>query len=279
MTKLCVFVALLLALFPFGGTARATVVVDARTVGTEGDFGIFGMDCSMTSGSAASCSGHGINVPFNINATASISATQGSIGAAAAANLDVPPGADVVAGGSADAIITDNLTIAGSGNGFFDMTISEHGSFSSIGGPGATVDGEVVDELQISPNDGSSIRECAVLIANASCTVEVPVVFGSSFFFRDFFDVQVTAFLGTASIEADFIHTANLGDFQVFDANHNLITDPTIISESGFDYSQLEPVPEPDTLAIIICGILAIWYMRGGGQLAGRSVFRHIAPC
>ncbi|HVN40722.1 MAG TPA: PEP-CTERM sorting domain-containing protein [Myxococcota bacterium] len=66
-------------------------------------------------------------------------------------------------------------------------------------------------------------------------------------------------FSGAATAEGDFAHTLTWGGFtQVRDANGNLVTNYTLTSDSGTDWSKPVAVPEPATISLVATGLVAL---------------------
>jgi len=82
---------------------------------------------------------------------------------------------------------------------------------------------------------------------------DIPINFGTPFELKAGLDAWVQ---GTG--DADFFTTATLDNVQVFDANHNLVSDFTIQSASGTYYGGDLLSPEPGSLLLAIGGILII---------------------
>ncbi len=58
---------------------------------------------------------------------------------------------------------------------------------------------------------------------------------------------------------ADFSHTFNLINAQLFDAGFNAVTDWSVQSASGFNYAAITAVPEPGTWILMATGLTALW--------------------
>ena len=54
---------------------------------------------------------------------------------------------------------------------------------------------------------------------------------------------------------ADFSHTFNLVNAQLFDAGFNAVPQWSVRSASGFNYAAITAVPEPGTWALLLCGL------------------------
>jgi hypothetical protein len=105
-------------------------------------------------------------------------------------------------------------------------------------------------------------------------TIVVPIAFGVTTELQ--ITVNLTASAGadgvigvnSAASSADFSHTGVLTAVVVRDADGNVIPDPTIISESGFDYASVgstdpgSSISEPMSLSLLGFGFAGLAFMR-----------------
>lgn len=59
----------------------------------------------------------------------------------------------------------------------------------------------------------------------------------------------------TGGTSADFSHTFDLVDAQLFDSGFNAVSQWSVTSASGFDYANITSVPEPGTALLLVAGI------------------------
>lgn len=192
-------------------------------------------------------------------------------------------GTDPVAGnyvsvfGTATAV--DRLYFPGLTSGTADFTFDLSGTTSL-----ALQDGrmEVYLDAGNNPNSGTHyvlFRENAGEGACANCP-DVPMQnqLTVSFDFGSFLDTDFafSAFIlcggdprhaCNGSATADFLDTLKLTQIQVFDSNGNLVDNPVINSDSGFDYSALagpqpSAVPEPALWIPMLLGCAAVCLFR-----------------
>ncbi len=107
-------------------------------------------------------------------------------------------------------------------------------------------------------------------VVNLDVDVPIPFQFGVPFYYLTEFRLEAGAGStfgpSTGFAEGDFLHTGTLLGGAVFDQFGNRISNPTVISDSGFDFvnpQQLQSaVPEPSTLVVssILFGMFgAVW--------------------
>ena len=95
-------------------------------------------------------------------------------------------------------------------------------------------------------------------VVDRDIDVPIPFEFGVPFYYATEFRLEVSAGSSlapsTGFAEGDFLHTGTLLGGAVFDQFGDRISNPLVISDSGFDFvnppSQNPAVPEPSTLAL-----------------------------
>jgi hypothetical protein len=110
---------------------------------------------------------------------------------------------------------------------------------------------------------GSTPQQIRLLGSAIIVSQPVSFVFGAPFAFS-------ASLIGTSTIlggppgfgysDVSFLHTANFGGMEVFDASFNPVTDFTFSAESGTQY-QTEPVPEPATLPLVATAIAGLLFL------------------
>jgi|GEM_PF-5852561 len=98
---------------------------------------------------------------------------------------------------------------------------------------------------------------------NRNVTWSVPFRFGTIFYLSEGYYVSVDGHSGAAPsvgfVEADFLHTALLGPAIVKDGSGNILINPTILSDTGFDFAHpAANVPEPSALALFVAGLACV---------------------
>ncbi len=113
----------------------------------------------------------------------------------------------------------------------------------------------------------------ASAVVNLDVDVPIHFQFGVPFYYATEFRLEVSAgsVIGpsTGFAEGDFLHTGTLLGGAVFDQFGDRLSNPSVISDSGFDYINPQSesaVPEPSTLILssIVLGVFGVvWsYMR-----------------
>jgi hypothetical protein len=108
-------------------------------------------------------------------------------------------------------------------------------------------------------------------VVNRDVVQSLPFQYGVLFYYEN--AVTVTAFAGSrigpseGFAEGDFFHTGTFNGVTLLDKNGNPITNPVVISDSGFDYvhPQASAVPEPSSavpLGACLGGLLATLRLR-----------------
>ncbi|MGZ5177755.1 MAG: PEP-CTERM sorting domain-containing protein, partial [Burkholderiales bacterium] len=75
----------------------------------------------------------------------------------------------------------------------------------------------------------------------------------------------------TCNSVADFLHTVNVTDLQVFDSQNHLVPGVFVVAESGHNYNSPAAalIPEPSSLPLFWTGLLvAMGLLRRGGSTA-----------
>ena len=101
-------------------------------------------------------------------------------------------------------------------------------------------------------------------VVNRDVDVPIPFRFGNPFYYATEFRLEAGAGSpiapSTGFAEGDFSHTGTLLGGAVFDQFGNRISNPIVISDSGFDY--VNAVPEPSTLVMLLAAGTALLFTR-----------------
>jgi hypothetical protein len=117
-------------------------------------------------------------------------------------------------------------------------------------------------------------------VVDRDVDVPIPFQFGVPFYYATEFRLEVgagsTFAPSTGFAEGDFLHTGTLLGGAVFDQFGDRLSNPLVISDSGFDYvnPQAESaVPEPSTLVMssIVFGVFGVVWLFRWHELNGRS--------
>ncbi|TFW17124.1 PEP-CTERM sorting domain-containing protein [Duganella callida] len=208
----------------------------------------------------------------------------GSLGASAHAVLGTGYSYNGLFESIGGARFTDTLTassplIASTSNGYVKYQFSVDGSLTSLGAPAAYKFGTARMELQVQQDNGPVYAPFGAiqyrgsdgtvlngapppgwttstgsLSGSSTVYLELPMSWGTSW------QLSVGLFswaYGTA--DAQFLSTAKLTGIELFDANHNAVTDFTLTAASGTNY--LAPVPEPASQFMLLAGLAAIYLL------------------
>ncbi len=231
------------------------------------------------------------NLPAKFDGTAGATASYGSLGAIAHANISPTStyASQALFSSIGAATFTDSITAASpfvvaGANGFVRYRFSVDGTLSSLGAPAAYFFGETYAVLDISQNGGPTYeilnatvrRGGSGTISNgtppAGWTTSTGVLGGKSTFFS--LDMPITwgttwqlkvglLALAYGTADANFFTTAKITGVELFDAAHAPVTTFNLNSQSGFNYADPSApvsttVPEPSSLAFVLLGLACI---------------------
>ena len=159
----------------------------------------------------------------------------------------------------------DDITVPGSGAGFFEMTFSLSGS-ESISGP-SPIAGGVFFNANINFLGGVTLNSfpLRILPQGIVTTGLVPVTLGVPFHVVAFLQTTIEtvsadpALLGgTYTAEIDYLHTAALTGVQAYDQDRNPLSSFTTLSGSGTNYAAISSVPLPAVLWLVMASMAGL---------------------
>jgi len=161
--------------------------------------------------------------------------------------------------------VADDITVPGSGPGFFQLHFHLSGSASTSNAN--VIEGGVLFSSSIDSQAGLSVNSFALgfLPTGDLQTDLVPITFGVPFHIDAFLQTSVVTGssaedVGPIDAGIFFGNTAAITGVDVFDADRIRLTSFTILSDSGTDYVHI--VPEPGTTALADFSCVALFVLR-----------------
>lgn len=166
----------------------------------------------------------------------------------------------------------DDITVPGSGPGFFQLLFHLSGSAASSNA--SLMQGGVFFTSSIGSQTGVNVNSFSLgfLPTGDLQSSLVPITLGVPFHIRGFLQTSMVVVgsgddVGPIDAGIFFGNTAAITGVNVFDANGTQLTSFTILSDSGTDYAHIvaEPqgVPAPSTIVMLSLGVATAWMLCG----------------